>query len=104
MCGQLATLPQQKQTRLLSDTDPLHVAIETEDIEDTVCVHLVRVQSVQHDNWRLRMATILARRRGRRSIAWPIASSSTPSHWWTHAATLIGWGSVALVVAMVTTS
>lgn len=96
--------PQQKWTHLLSDTDPLHIAIETEDVEDPVCVHLQRVQSIQHDNGRLSVAAILARRRGRGSVAWPVASPTTPSHWWTHATTFIGRRSIALIIAMVTTT
>lgn len=93
-----------KQTHFLSNTDPLNIAIETKDIEDTVSVHLDRVQSINHDHRRICVGTIFTRRRGRWSIAWPIASSSTPSHWWTHAATLIWWRSVALIIAMVTAS
>lgn len=82
-------------------THPLHVAIETEDIEDAVCVHLLRVQAIQHDNGRLGVAAILSGRRGRGPITRSIASSTTSSHWWTHAATFI---SIALIVSMVTAS
>ncbi len=93
-----------RETHLLSDTDPLYVAIETEDVEDTVCVHLDGVQSVHHDNRRLSMAAVLARGRRRGSVAWPVVSSSTASHWVTHAATLIGRRSKALIISVVTTS
>lgn len=85
-------------------TDPLHVSIETEDIEDAVGVHLGWVQSIQHDDWRLSVAAVLSRRRGRRSVAGPVASPPAASHRWTHSATLIGRRSIALVIAMVTTS
>lgn len=93
-----------KVTLLLSGTDPLHVAIETKDIEDPVGVHLQGIQSINHDNGRLCMGTILPRRRGRGSITWPIASSTAPPHWWTHAAAFVGWRAIALIIAMVTTS
>ena len=94
-------LPHSQKT----DTDPLYVAIETEDVEDPVGVHLDGLQSVQHYDRGLSVAPVLPRRRGRGSVVWPVVGPpSTPSHWWTHAATLIGRGSVALVVAMVTTS
>lgn len=92
-------LPAKRSLQL--NTHPLHIAIETEDIEDAVCVHLLGVQAVQHDNRRLSMATILSRRRGRGPITRSIASSPTSSHWWTHAATFI---SIALIITMVTTS
>lgn len=50
------------------------------------------------------MCAVLARRRGRRSVAWTVASPSTPSHWWTHTTTFVGRGSVAFIVTMVTAS
>lgn len=87
-----------------TDTNPLYIAIETEDIEDTVGIHLEGIQSIHHDHWRVSVGTILARWRGRWPIAWPVASSPSPSHWWPHTPTFIGWGSVALIVAVVTTS
>lgn len=92
-------LPAKRSLQL--NTHPLHVAIETKDIEDAVCVHLLGVQAVQHDDRRLSVATILSRRRGRGPITRSIASSTTSSHWWTHAATFI---SIALIISMVTTS
>lgn len=85
-------------------TDPLYVPIETEDVEDAVGIHLDRVQPVHHDNRRISMCAVLARRRGRRSVAWTVASPSTPSHWWTHTTTFVGRGSVAFIVTMVTAS
>lgn len=85
-------------------TDPLYVPIEAEDVEDAVSIHLDRVQPIHHDNRRIGMCAVLAGRRGRRSVAWTVASPSTPSHWWTHTATFVGRGSVALIVTMVTTS
>lgn len=81
------------------NTHPLHIAIEAEDIEDAVCVHLLGVQAVQHDHRRLGMASILSGRRGRGPITRSIASATTSSHWWTHAATFV---SIALIVSMVT--
>lgn len=87
--------------RRLPDADPLHVAIETEDVEDAVCVHLLGVQAVQHDHRRLCVAAVLPRRRGRGPVAGPVAPSTAASHRRTHAATFIP---VALVITMVTTS
>lgn len=83
------------------DTDPLYVAVKAKDVEDAVGVHLDGLQAVQHDNWRLGMAAVLAGGRGRGPVARPVASAAAPSHWWTHAATLVGRGTVALIVAMV---
>lgn len=87
--------------KVLSDTNPLYVAIEAKDIKDAICVHLLGVQAVQHDDGRLGVATILSRRRGRGPITRPVASSTTSSHRRTHATTFI---SIALIVSMVTTS
>lgn len=98
------TAETEKKKNPLPDTDPLHVSIETEDIEDTVGVHLGWVQSIQHDDWRLSVAAVLSRRRGRRSVAGPVASPPAASHRGTHAPTLVGRRSIALVVAMVTTT
>lgn len=91
-----------RKTNKQTNMYPLYVAIETEDIEDTVGVHLDRVQSVHHDHRRVGVGTIFARRRWRGSVARPVASSSAPSHRRTHPATLVGWGPVALVIAVVT--
>lgn len=90
-----------RPAKVLSDTNPLYVAIEAKDIKDAICVHLLGVQAVQHDDGRLGVATILSRRRGRGPITRPVASSTTSSHRRTHATTFI---SIALIVSMVTTS
>lgn len=86
------------------DTDPLYVAVQTEDVEDAVCVHLQRFQPVNHDDRRISVSAVLARRRWRRSVARAVAPPPAPSHRRTHAATLIGRRAIALVVAVVTAS
>lgn len=85
-------------------THPLHVAVQTEDVEDPVGVHLHGIQSVHHDHGRLGVGAVLPGRRGRGSITWPVTPCTTSSHWWTHAAAFVGRRTITLIVAMVTTS
>ena len=88
--------------RLHIQTHPLDIAIETEDIEDSVCIHLESLQAVHHDNGGVCVSTVLARGRGRGSIAWGTvaAAPTTPSHWWAHTASLVGRWAIALVVSV----
>lgn len=87
-----------------TDTDPLHVPIQTEDVEDAVGVHLGGIQAVDHDDGGVCVGAVLAGGRGRGSVAGAVASPAPPSHRGTHPAALVRRGAVALVVAMVTAS
>jgi len=87
----------------LHELHPLHVAIETEDVEDPVGVHLRRLQAVHHDNGGVGVGAVLAGRGRRGAIAGPVASPAAAPHGRSHAAALVGRGAVALVVAMVRT-
>lgn len=87
-----------------SFTDPLHVSIETEDVEDPVCVHLGRVEPVSHNDRRVGVGAVFAGRWRRRPVTRPVAPAAAPPHRGAHPTALIGRGPVALLVAMVTAS
>ena len=89
---------------LLQATHSLHVAIETEDVEDFVCVHLDGLQAVDHDDRRVGVGTILPGRGWRGAVAGGEAPPTTAPHRGTHASALIGRGAVAVVVAAVVTT
>lgn len=88
----------------LTGTDPLHVSIETEDVEDPVCVHLSRVEPVGHDHRRVCVGAVLPGRRRRGPVARPVAPPPAAPQGGAHAAALVRRGPVALLVAMVTAS
>lgn len=75
-------------------TDPFNIAIETEEIEDPICIHLHWVQSMQHDYWGF------SRRRGKTFVTRPVSPPTTSSYWRTDTATFIGYRRV--LIAMVT--
>ena len=78
-------------------THPLHVAVETEDVEHPVCVDLRGLQAVHHDNGGVRVGAVL---RGRGAVSRPkTLASTTAPHGGPHAASLVvRGGPVALVV------
>lgn len=83
---------------------PLHIAVQTEDVEDPVSVHLHGVQAIHHDNGRLGVGAVLPGRRRRGSVTRPVTPRTTSSHWWAHSAAFVGWRTITLIIAMVTTS
>ena len=93
MCGQGA--------KNFCCTYSLHIAIETEDVEDFVCVHLDRLQAVHHDDRRVGVGAILSGRGWRGTVAGGKVPPTTAPHRGTHATALVGWGAVAVVVASV---
>lgn len=90
------------------NTYPLHVAVKAENVEDFVCVHLHRLQTVHHDHWGVRMGAVLARGWRRGAITGSSkASSPSPPHWRAHATALIVWGwrgAIALVITIPSTT
>lgn len=85
-----------------NSTYPLHVAVQTENVEDSVGIHLGWVEAVHHDDWRLCVGAVLSRgRRGRAVLSsvplvWP---TPTRAHWRPDTPSLI----VAIImVAMIT--
>lgn len=95
-------LPSEHMQYLRTSTYPLHVAVQTENVEDAVSIHLGWIKTIHHDDWRLCMRAVLPRgRRGRAILSsiplvWP---TSTWTHWRPNTAPLI----VAIVmVSMIT--
>lgn len=87
-------------------THPLHIAKETEDIEELVSIDLGGLQTVHHNNGGVRMRTIF---RGRRPISGAVTLGTTAaptSHGGSHAPSLIvrGRGPVAVIIIAVITS
>lgn len=69
-------------------TYPLHIAVQTEDVEHPVCIHLCWVQTIHHDHGRLGMGAVLPRWwRGRAilpsiPLVWPTSPRSPHGRAW----------------------
>lgn len=95
----LKSWPQYKETH------PLNIAIKTEYVENAVSVDLKGVETVNHDDRRVSLSSII-RWRAMTILRASIARTATgPAQRWSHPPTLIVWrrGTICFVVVTIST-
>lgn len=86
---------------ILSKTHPLNIAIETEDVENAVCIDLERVESVDHDDGGVGLSGVIGR--GAVTVLRTSITRSTtgPAKRWPHPPALVVWGRGAVCFIIV---